>query len=202
MSKSQSFNLANHLNQPDFKRCKWCNLQNPRYITYHDQEWGRLNLDDQHLYELLILESFQAGLSWECILNKRENFRQAYDGFNWKRVAQYDHQKIAELLADRGIIRNRRKIIASIKNSQIFCDIIKQFGSFRDYLESFTGGQIIYETGKTTNSLSNRISQDLSSRGMSFVGSTIIYAYLQAIGIIYSHDPDCQLYLKGDSNNS
>lgn len=178
------------------KRCKWCNLKNPIYIDYHDNEWCKLNLDDQYLYEMLILESFQAGLSWECVLNKRKAFKEAYDNFNIDKVSNYDEIKINELLQNKDIIRNKLKIKASINNSKIFKDIVKEYNSFKNYLLSFTNNQIIYEINKTTNKLSDKISIDLQKRGMKFVGSTIIYSYLQAIGIIYSHDEECFLYNK------
>ena len=176
------------------KRCRWCNLKNQLYIDYHDKEWCVPNFDDQYLYEMLLLESFQAGLSWECVLNKRENFRKAYDNFALEKVTAYDEEKIKELLANEGIIRNRLKINASIKNSRIFKEIVGEYGSFYEYLKTFTNGKIIYETGQTTNELSDAISRDLKKRGMTFVGSVIIYSYLQAIGIIYSHEEDCFLY--------
>ena len=182
------------------KRCAWCNLKNPIYVEYHDNEWGVENFSDEYLYEMLILESFQAGLSWECVLNKRESFRRAFEGFDVDRVSLFDEKKIEELLSDKGIIRNRRKITASIENSRIFCEIAKEFGSFCNYLKSFSGGEQIVETDKTTNELSDAISRDLMTRGMRFVGSTIIYSYLQAIGIIYSHDKDCFLYKKAVYN--
>ena len=175
-------------------RCRWCNLNNEAYVRYHDEEWCRPCFDDKYLYEMLILESFQAGLSWECVLNKRESFRTAYDNFDIHKVISYDENKINELMNDKGIIRNRRKICASIKNSKIFKDICGEYGSFYNYLKTFTEGKIIYEISKTTNDLSDRISKDLQKRGMTFVGSVIIYSYLQAIGVIYSHDKDCYLY--------
>ena len=179
-------------------RCKWCNLTNPLYIAYHDTEWGVPNFDDRYLYEMLILESFQAGLSWECVLNKRKGFRQAYDGFDLDKVIAYDNNKISELLNNNGIIRNKRKIYASINNSKIFKKILNEYGTFHDYLRTFTKDQIFYEIGRTTNDLSDAISKDLKSRGMTFVGSVIIYSFLQAIGVIYSHDPDCYLYKGND----
>lgn len=177
-------------------RCKWCNLKNPLYVTYHDQEWCIPNFDDQYLYEMLILESFQAGLSWECVLNKREHFRKAYEGFNINKVVLFDDAKIEELMGNQDIIRNRRKITASIQNSKIFKAIVEEYGSFYHYLKNFSGGKVIYETDKTTNTLSDAISEDLQKRGMAFVGSTILYSYLQAIGIIYSHDGKCFLHKK------
>ena len=176
------------------KRCKWCNLKNELYVKYHDTEWCVPNFDDKYLYEMLILESFQAGLSWECVLNKRESFKAAFDGFDLEKIISYDENKINELMNNKGIIRNRRKIYASISNSKIFKEIVLEYGSFYNYLKTFTSGKIIYETGKTTNDLSDAISKDLQSKGMKFVGSVIIYSYLQAIGVIYSHDKDCFLY--------
>ena len=176
------------------KRCHWCNMQNPLYIEYHDNEWCTLRLDDKYLYEMLILESFQAGLSWECILNKRKYFEEAYDNFEIDKVCLYGNGEVERLLNNPNIIRNKLKIVASIENSKIFRNISNEYGSFRNYLISFTGNETIYETDETTNWLSDSISKDLHSRGMKFVGSKIIYSYLQAIGIIYSHDKDCFLY--------
>lgn len=175
-------------------RCKWCNLKNPIYIEYHDKEWCQPNFDEHYLYEMLILESFQAGLSWECVLNKREAFCKAYDDFEIEKVCDYDEEKIEELLSNPGIIRNRLKVRASIKNSRIFRNIVAEYGTFYDYLKSFTKGETIYESDKTTNELSDAISKDLKKRGMTFVGSTIIYSYLQAIGVIYSHSKECFMY--------
>ena len=175
-------------------RCKWCNLKNPIYIDYHDNEWCVPNFDDHYLYEMLILESFQAGLSWECVLNKRENFRLAYDNFDLDKVCAYDEQKMEELRSNPGIIRNKLKIKASINNSRIFKEIVAEYGSFHAYLKTFTNDEIIYECDKTTNELSDVISKDLQKRGMTFVGSVIIYSYLQAIGVIYSHDEMCFMY--------
>ena len=176
------------------KRCKWCNLKNPRYIDYHDNEWCKINFDDKYLYEMLILESFQAGLSWEWVLNKRESFRKAYDNFDIEKVCSYDEKKVTELLNNKEIIRNKLKINASINNSKIFKEIANEYGTFYNYLKTFTQDKTIYEIDKTTNNLSDNISKDLQKRGMKFVGSTIIYSYLQAIGIIYSHDKECYLY--------
>lgn len=176
------------------KRCKWCNLKNDLYIQYHDAEWCTPNFDDQYLYEMLILESFQAGLSWECVLNKRESFRKAYDDFLLDKVISYDENKVLELLNNKDIIRNKLKINASINNSKIFKEIVREYGSFYNYLRTFTNDNILYEIDKTTNDLSDAISKDLQRRGMKFVGSVIIYSYLQAIGVIYSHDKDCYMY--------
>jgi DNA-3-methyladenine glycosylase I len=144
---------------------------------------------------MLILESFQAGLSWECVLNKRKAFMVAYDGFDIDKVCSYDDIKIVELLNNKDIIRNKRKIIASIQNSRIFKQIVVENGSFINYLRKFTGNETIFETENTTNAVSDAISKDLKSRGMKYVGSTIIYSYLQAIGIIYSHDKECFLHI-------
>ena len=175
-------------------RCKWCNPKNPLYVRYHDEEWGILRTDDQYLYEMLTLESFQAGLSWECVLNKREAFREAFDSFDIDKIINYGDTKIAELQENPKIIRNKRKITATISNSQIFKKIIKEYGSFYSYLCTFTNGEIFCEVGLTHSPLSDRISDDLTSRGMKFCGTVIIYSYLQATGIIYSHDEGCFLY--------
>ena len=177
-------------------RCKWCGEKNLKYIKYHDNEWGILNTNDKYLYEMLILESFQAGLSWECILNKRDAFRKAYDNFNINKVIKYDELKIEELLNNKDIIRNKSKIKSSINNSIIFKNIQNVFGSFYNYLCTFTNDKTYYENGKTTNMLSDKISHDLYKRGMRYVGSIIIYSYLQAIGIINSHEKYCDLYKK------
>ena len=177
-------------------RCKWCNLKNPIYIKYHDEEWCQLNLDEQYLFEMLILESFQAGLSWECVLNKREDFRKAYDDFDIDKICNYDNEKIQSLLLNEKIIRNKSKINASINNSRIFKNIQKEYGTFYNYIKKFTKGNTFYEIDKTTSELSDKISEELKKKGMKFVGSTIIYSYLQAIGVIYSHDKECFLYKK------
>ena len=175
-------------------RCKWCNLKNPLYVKYHDEEWCKPNFNEKYLYEMLILESFQAGLSWECILNKREDFRKAYDNFDIDKICKYNDEKIEQLLSNQKIIRNKLKIKASINNSKIFKNIQAEFGSFYNYLKIFTKGKNFYEIDKTTSELSDLISKNLQKRGMKFVGSTIIYSYLQAIGVIYSHDKQCFLY--------
>lgn len=176
------------------KRCKWCNLKNPLYVKYHDEEWGISNFEDSYLFEMLILESFQAGLSWECVLNKRKDFRTAYDNFDLDKVCSYDDRKIAELLSNEKIIRNKLKINASINNAKIFKKIQQEYGSFYDYLKTYIGDKTIYEINITSSELSDNISNDLKMRGMKFVGTTIIYSYLQAIGVIYSHDKDCFMY--------
>ena len=179
------------------KRCKWCNLKNELYIKYHDEEWSVPNFEEKYLYEMLILESFQAGLSWECVLNKKESFREAFDNFDIDKICNYGENKIEESLKNEKIIRNKLKIKAAINNSKIFKEIQKEYGSFYNYLRKYTKDETIIEIDKTTSELSDAISKDLQTKGMKFVGSTIIYSYLQAIGVIYSHEKDCYLY-KGE----
>ncbi len=176
------------------KRCKWCNLNNKKYIEYHDNEWCKLNTKEKYLFEMLILESFQAGLSWECVLNKREYFKEAYDNFDIDKIINYNDKKINELINNKNIIRNKLKIKASITNAIIFKEIEKEYTSFYNYLTTFTKNKIYYEIDKTSSELSDNISKDLIKRGMKFVGTKIIYSYLQAIGIIYSHDKECFMY--------
>lgn len=183
------------------KRCKWCNLNNKLYVDYHDNEWCVPNHDDSYLFEMLILESFQAGLSWETVLNKREYFRKAYDNFDIEKIIYYGEDKIKELLENKNIIRNKLKIKSSISNAKIFKDVQKEYGSFYNYLKSFTGEKIIYEIGQTSNKISQNISKDLRIKSMKFVGPTIIYSYLQGIGFIYSHEKDCYLYKKSNEKN-
>lgn len=178
------------------KRCKWCNEKNPLYVNYHDLEWGKPRFDDPYLFEMLILESFQAGLSWECVLNKRENFRKAFEDFELERVINFNEEKILSLRADKGIIRNERKIRAAVSNARIFRDIVNEYGSFYNYLRLFWDGVQIKETGKTVSALSDTISADLVKRGMKFCGSVIIYSYLQAVGVIDSHEEGCELNAK------
>lgn len=178
------------------QRCKWCNLDNPLYVAYHDEEWGRENFDDAYLYEMLILECFQAGLSWETILNKREAFREAFDGFDPRKVASYTETKVDELMGNKAIIRHRKKIEAAIKNSRVFLEIQREFESFYKYIRTFTGPNPIYEINKAKSPLSQEISKDLIKRGMSFTGPTVIYAFLQACGFIKSHERDCFLFMK------
>lgn len=175
------------------RRCFWANPGNPLYLAYHDQEWGEPCHDDRMLFEMLILEGFQAGLSWECVLNKREAFREVYDNFDVRKVAAYDDNKIASLTDNKQIIRNRLKINASISNARIFSQIQAEFGSFDRYIWHFTDGHVIYEACdlRTTSPLSDTVSADLKRRGMKFVGTTVIYSYLQAIGIINGHMPGC-----------
>lgn len=179
--------------EANIKRCFWANPKNPLYIKYHDEEWGRPLHDDTRLLELLILESFQAGLSWECVLNKREAFRKAFAGFDRDSIIAYDESKIEELMHTPGIIRNRRKIQAAVGNAIIFKAIQEEFGSFDAYLSRFCPKEPIHDYTSTTSPISDALSADLRKRGMRFVGSTIIHAFLQAIGVFNSHHPDCFL---------
>lgn len=176
------------------KRCKWCNLNNKKYIDYHDNEWGKLNLSDDYLFKMLILESFQAGLSWECVLNKREYFEEAFDNFCIDKIINYDNSKIEELCNNKNIIRNKLKIKATINNARIFKKIQNEYGSFHEYLNQFTNSKVVYENDKISSQLSDEISSSLKGKGMKFLGTIIIYSYLQAVGIIYSHDNECYLY--------
>ena len=168
-------------------RCFWVNLDNPK--------WCVPSYDDNYLFEMLVLESFQAGLSWECILNKRDNFKEAFDNFDYKKISKYNENKINELMNNKGIIRNKLKIKSAINNSKIFINIQKEFGSFSNYIWKFTNNKIIDHKGEiiTSNELSDTISKDLKKRGMNFVGTTIIYSYLQAIGIVNDHDINCDI---------
>lgn len=177
-------------------RCRWVNEENPKYIRYHDEEWGVPVHDDRTLFAYLILEGFQAGLSWECVLNKRDAFYEAFDGFDMERICAYDEAKCSALMADPRIIRNRRKIAASVENARVFRRIQEEFSSFDAYLKQFTNDSVICEpyTQRTSSPLSDRISADLKKRGMRFVGTTIIYSYLQAIGVICGHGEECDLF--------
>lgn len=177
-------------------RCKWCNPKNDLYIKYHDEEWGQPSYEDKYLYEMLILESFQAGLSWECVLNKREAFRKAFNNFDIDKICKYDNKKIQELLENPNIIRNKLKINAAINNSKIFKEIQKEYQTFSNYIWHFTENRVVYENDKTSSELSDIIANDLKKRGMKFVGTTIIYSYLQAIGVINSHKNGCFLHSK------
>ena len=183
-------------------RCPWANPKNEGYIRYHDEEWGLPVHDDRKLFEMLILECFQAGLSWECVLNKRDAFREAFDGFDLEKVCAYDEEKLDALQNNPGIIRNRLKIRAALTNAQIFREIQKEYGSFADYLWHWTDGKVVCESGRTSSELSDRISRDLKKRGMKFVGTTIIYAYLQAVGVIYSHEAECFLAHRDKASGS
>ncbi len=174
-------------------RCRWANPKNERYIRYHDEEWGVPVHDDRKLFEMLILECFQAGLSWECVLNKRDAFREAFDGFDLEKVCAYDETKLEALRNNPGIIRNHLKIQAAVANAKVFRKIQKEYGSFSEYLWHWTDDKVIHETGRASSELSDSISNDLKKRGMKFVGTTVIYAYLQAVGMIYSHEQECFL---------
>lgn len=182
------------------KRCHWVPLDDPDYVRYHDKEWGRPVHEDGLLFEMLILEGAQAGLSWSTILHKRAGYRAAFAGFDAKKVARFDAARRAKLLQNPGIVRNRLKIDATVTNAQAFLDVQRELGSFDRYLWSFVDGQPVLRgpqprAGVTTRTeLSDRISKDLKKRGFRFVGTTIIYAYLQAIGVVNDHAPDCFLY--------
>lgn len=178
-------------------RCKWLNLNNPIYVRYHDEEWGKPKYNDKELFELLILEMFQAGLSWECILNKRNSFRLAFDNFDYNIISNYNDNKINELLNNKNIIRNKLKIQAVINNAKVFIKIQEEYKTFSNYIWSFTNNKIIKNIDdnlKVSSALSDEISKDLKRRGMKFVGTIIIYSYLQAIGIIDDHELDCMCY--------
>lgn len=179
------------------KRCFWVNENSEIYVKYHDEEWGVPKYDDHELFELLILESFQAGLSWITVLKKREAFRKAFDNFDVKKVAAYNENKINQLLKNEGIIRSKGKISAAINNAQIFIAIQKEFGSFSNYIWGFTNREIIKNKDNKFNvssPLSDKISKDLKKRGMKYVGTVIVYSYLQSIGIINDHETTCFKY--------
>jgi DNA-3-methyladenine glycosylase I len=179
------------------KRCEWAPLDNELYLKYHDEEWGVEVHDDKKLFEMLILEGAQAGLSWSTVLKKRENYQKAFDKFDYKKISRYNEKKIKELLNNPGIIRNKLKIRSTIQNAKIFIEIQKEFGSFDKYLWKFVNFKQINNKFKSmkeipaSTNLSDKISIDLKKRGMSFVGTTIIYAYLQAVGIVNDHQVDC-----------
>lgn len=175
-------------------RCFWCNLKNPLYVKYHDEEWGWKRFDDKYLFEMLVLESFQAGLSWECVLNKREAFRQAFDDFDVNIISKYQQGKIDELCQNSAIIRNRRKIEATVKNAEVFISIVSIYGNFLNYLKEFWNGETVYDCIATSSQLSDLISKDLKKRGMSFMGTTVVHSFLQAIGIVNAHTEECFLY--------
>ena len=178
-------------------RCKWVDLKSNIYIKYHDNEWGVAVYDDDKLFEMLVLESFQAGLSWLCVLNKREAMREAFDNFDILKISKYDEEKISILLDNKDIIRSRRKIEAMINNSKIFLDIKNEWGTFSNYIWHFTNGMIIKNKSdiiNTTSALSDEVSNDLKRKGMKYVGSIIIYSYLQAIGVIDDHESNCFKY--------
>lgn len=179
------------------KRCDWVKLDEPLYVKYHDEEWGKPVYDDQKLFEMLVLEGAQAGLSWLTILKRREGYKKVFDQFQVEKVASYNEDKIELLMKDEGIIRNRRKIESAVNNAKYFMEIQKEFGSFSNYIWRFVDGKPIINHWKsvqeipTKTELSDQISKDLKKRGFSFVGSVIIYSYLQAIGIVDDHIEDC-----------
>ena len=180
-------------------KCGWC-IGDPLYEAYHDEEWGKPVYDDDTLFEFLILETFQAGLSWITVLRKRENFRKAFDGFDYKKIANYNQDKIYELLQDAGIIRNKLKVKATITNAQAFMNIQDEFGSFSKYIWNFVNGKPItnkltdYKKAPANTPLSDAISSDLKKRGFKFVGTTVMYAHMQATGMVNDHEMSCFRY--------
>jgi len=177
-------------------RCKWSE-KDPLYIQYHDTEWGVPLHDEQQLFEFLMLETFQAGLSWITILRKRENFRQAFDNFDYKKIAQYKERKIQALLQDKGIMRNKLKVRAAVSNAQAFLKVQKEFGSFDNYVWAFVNGKPAQNKWRSVKELpgktelSDQLSKELKKRGFKFVGSTIVYAYMQATGMVNDHTVNC-----------
>lgn len=181
------------------KRCGWCE-GDELYEAYHDQEWGVPVFDDKTLFEFLLLETFQAGLSWITILKKRENFRKAFDNFDYQKIAKYSEKKIEELLQNSGIIRNKLKVRSAVTNAQVFINIQEEFGSFSKYIWDFVGHQPIqnkvenYREAPANTPLSDLLSKDLKKRGFKFVGSTVVYAHMQATGMINDHEVSCFRY--------
>jgi DNA-3-methyladenine glycosylase I len=182
------------------KTCDWVDQNNKLYVEYHDKEWGVPVHSDRKLFEMLILEGAQAGLSWSTVLNKRQNYRKAFDNFDFNKVAKYSTTNQKQLLKNPGIIRNRLKIASTIRNAKVFIEIRKEFGTFNKYILGFVDGKPIQNKFRslkdlpTKTELSDKISKDLKKRGMNFVGSTIIYAYMQAIGIVNDHQTNCFRY--------
>ena len=180
-------------------RCGWC-LGNELYEAYHDEEWGVPVKDDATLFEFLVLETFQAGLSWLTILKKRENFRRAFDNFDYLKISRFTETKIEALLQNEGIIRNKLKVRATVSNAQAFMKVQQEFGSFSSYIWDFVDGQPIknkitnYKEGPANTALSDTISKDLKKRGFKFVGSTVVYAHMQATGMINDHEVTCFRY--------
>lgn len=176
------------------KRCFWVDERSEIYVKYHDEEWGVPKYDDRELFELLILEGFQAGLSWLTVLKKREAFRKEFESFDVVSVANFDETKIDKMLQNSEIIRSRQKIEAAINNAKIFIKIQEEFGSFSNYIWKFTEGKVIKNVSGqvfVSTPLSDKVSKDLKKRGMKYVGSVIVYSYLQAIGVVNDHDLDC-----------
>ena len=188
------------------KKCDWC-LGDPLYENYHDTEWGVPIYDDQKLFEFLTLESFQAGLSWITILRKRRNFSTAFDGFDYNKVARYSDQKKIELMNDKGIIRNRLKIDATVSNAQAFIKIQNRYGSFSQFIWQFTAGKSLVNTFKTLDEvppftpLAEKISKVLKNEGFKFVGPTIVYSHMQATGMVNDHLVDCYRYREIESSS-
>ena len=181
-------------------RCGWVPLNKPTYLKYHDEEWGVPIHDDIKMFEFLVLESFQAGLSWEIVLNKRDNFRTDFAQFDFNKVAMFDEDKVQELLKDKGIIRNQLKIRAAINNAQRYLEIIEEFGDFCNYFWGFVNGKPIQNHFKTLSNiptstpLSDTISKNLKKRGFKFLGTTVIYAHMQAVGMVNDHLEECFRY--------
>lgn len=177
-------------------RCGWCE-KDDLYRNYHDSEWGSPVYDDETIFEFLILESFQAGLSWYTILKKRDSFRKSFDKFNYKKIAKYDDQKIEALMQDEGIVRNRLKVLATINNAKAFMEVQKEFGSFSKYMWNFVGGKPIDNKPNSlkdvpaTTEISDSLAKDLKKRGFKFLGSTVVYAHMQATGMVNDHIMDC-----------
>ena len=178
-------------------RCAWAISSNPRYTRYHDKEWGVPLLDERKMFEFIVLESFQAGLSWQIILNKRENFRSTFDGFDAGKVARYDESNVQHLLSDKGIVRNQAKIRATVNNAQQFLQVASEFGDFTNYLWNFVNGKPIVNRWKDDSEipaftpLSDAISTDMKKRGFKFFGTTVCYAHMQAVGMVNDHIVDC-----------
>ncbi len=193
--------------EEQINRCGWCKGDS-LYEAYHDQEWGVPLYDEDRLFEFLILETFQAGLSWITILRKRENFRKSLDGFDPQKIALYGEEKLEELLQDSGIIRNRMKIEATVSNAQAFLKVQKEFGSFSRYIWGFVDHQPIqsrlssYRDAPSKTDMSIRISKDLKKRGFKFVGPTVVYAHMQATGMVNDHETTCHRYLAVQDNNA
>ena len=185
------------MKKDDKYRCGWVNLENKLYIDYHDMEWGVPVHDDRELFEMLILEGAQAGLSWETVLKKRENYKKAFDNFDPQKAAQYDKKKEKELLENEGIIRNKLKISSTMQNAKVFLEIQKELGSFDAYIWAFVDGVTIqnryehFSEAPVKTEVSEKISKDLKKRGMNFVGPTIIYAFMQAVGMVNDHEVSC-----------
>ena len=178
----------------DKTRCHWFDKSNDILRKYHDEEFGILNKEDDYLFEILVLVNFQTGLSWEIMLKKREDFRIAFDGFDVEKIACYDEKRMEELLKNENIIRNKNKINAVVNNAKVFIKIQEDYGSFYDYIKTFTKGQIFHERGLTESELSRAMVKDLKKKGMKYLGPITMYSYLQTIGVINSHEEDCFLY--------